>query len=1366
MRSRWFAPVLAASLAFVLFMGRAGATETENQNIEVLPAPGPVTVDGRTDDWDLSGGIFACGDVENSASSYGVWFHALYDAERLYLLARWVDKTPMNNPGSSKGDYGFRGDCLQVRLVTAPNVDAPAVANPGRDDNDAPNARTTHLTCWRDRDGIDVIDVAYGRRFNEGGIRNARTEGAQQAFLEWPDHRGYTQEISIPWRLLARPGLEIRAGARLLMTLEPNFTVGTGGRLTIKDLFKAGVALDRVFTFMSSRGWGYAVLASRGHVAARPVRLADGREFPVRLVGAPLRGRPPEGGHIGPPLQEGVPVADWTGVIKSRMPEGFVPIKFALPEDGYVSLNLFAADGTVARQLLTSQFFTKGDHEVKWDGLTTMSVRRPGRPLPAGEYTWEGFYHSGIGLRLRGWAANSGSAPWHGWGADHGNPVACACTAAILAAPGSQRDAGGTVPPPSRRQESQRDAGGTAGDMVYVGWSGGEGDKPLVACDLDGNIKWKNIRGGIAGATLLACDGKTVYAFNNIKQYAALAVYRLDARTGQYTEWSDLKSTDLTMKDLWGDEPGAPESPSGLAAAGGSVFVSFSGKDTVFVVDAKTGKVAKKLTVLKPSDVEATSAVPPPSRRQEGQRDAGGTTERIFVVSGGREVVSVDVETGETKTVAKPELEGKDWVSALALDKAGNLYLGVRGDHHHVLAFGPDGKLLRMIGRKDGRALLGPWTPDGMFNVSGMTVDTRGQLWVAEDDGSPRRVSVWDTQTGALEKELFGASSYGATGAAINPVDPYLMVGQGCEWRIDPKTGRGSCLGTITREGMASSRFAIGPSGKLYLATTSGFLAGRHSVRIHERLGDANWKLRTVLFPPNDKSKEIRVWSDENDDGKEQPGEAKTYTIDLGGWIEGWYLGMTQDLTFWGTRYRIPVTGFTACGAPQYDLSKAVRLEGPKGGRGGMGAQLGLGSADGKYMLYNGTYGDDHSTFDCYDIASGRLLWTYPNNFTGVHGSHRAIPAEPGLIRGAYDVVGAAKLPPPVGDIWVIATNKGEWHVLTEKGFYLTRLFEGDPMKNVYPEQPVPGAILDTCPPGAGEEAFGGSITQGTDGKLSVQGGHTSFWNVEVVGLETIRALPGGKVALSDDDVRTAESFRTRYLQEGATAKRLAARKATPTFTGDFAKDFATAEIAKYQKDDATACRTAIAWDEQTLYVAWEVKDATPWVNGADAPEFLYARGDTVDLQLGTDPKAPNDRKEAVLGDLRVSIGPFQGKPTVVVYRKAAAEKHPKVFNSGVVKGYEMESVIVLADAKVEVKVDAVNRRYVVEAALPMAALGLVPKAGTPLRADFGVTFGSKAGNDTALRSYWSNQATGLVSDEVFELKMEPQNWGTLELVE
>ncbi|MCY3021892.1 MAG: PQQ-binding-like beta-propeller repeat protein [Planctomycetota bacterium] len=1300
-----------ASLVFLAALASrtVPAIETEHLDFQILPAPGPeagtagpaagtagsVTVDGKTGDWDLSAGIFACGDVENARDKFAVWLHAMYDDKNLYILARWVDPTPMNNPGSSKGDYGFRGDCLQVRVVTAPDVTARDVVSPDRNAKDAPTARTSHLTCWRDKDGLDVVDVAYGRNFNEGGLKDAKTEGATQAFLEDADHKGYAQEMALPWKLLTKPGVEMKPGARVQVTFEPNFTVGTGGRLTIKDLFRPGVAIDRVFTFQGNSCWGYATLATQGKVTPRPVRLSDGREFAVRF-------------------EKNLPVVDWTGLVKSRLPDGFKPIKFTLPEDSYVSLNLFAPDGSVARQLLTSHFFTKGEHEIKWDGLTTPSVRKPGVPVPAGEYTWEGLYHAGIGLRLRGWAGNSGNAPWNGWGADHGNPIACVA----------------------------------AGDRVYVGWSGGEGDKPLLCCDLNGNVQWKNIRGGIASAGPLACDGTTLYAYNDIGQYAARAIYRLDARTGQYTEWSALKSTDLLLKDL-GVEGQDAGGPSGLSAAGGRVFASFHRQETIVVVDAKTGTVIKKLPVPKVGDIEAASA------------------NQVFAVSTGGEVVSVNVETGETKPAAKPALGEKDWVNALALDKAGNLYLGIRGATHHVEVFGPEGKLVRTIGRKGGRSLSGTWTPDGMLNISGMTVDAQGKLWVAEDDGAPRRVSVWDTKTGELKMELFGASSYGAMGAAINPIDPCLMAGQGVEWRIDPKTGRAACLGTITRHGMGASRFGFGPTGRLYLATSpNGGCTGSAPVRIFERLGDADYKLRTVLYPPDEKTKEIRVSADENDDGQEQPAEVKTYNLDLGGWIQGWYLSMTPDMTFYGTLHQVKVTGWTACGAPQYDLSKAKKLAGPENARnrGGMGAQHGHGSADNRYMLYNGTYGDDHSTVDCYDIESGKLFWTYPSNFTGVHGSHRACAAEVGMMRGAYDIAGVATFPAPIGNIWVIPTNKGEWHVLAEKGYYLTRFFEGDPMKNVWPEQGVPGVSLDTCPPGAGEEAFGGSITQGKDGKLSVAAGHISFWNAEVVGLDTVKPLAGGKLSFTADDAKTALSFRERSLQEATALKRLAAKKGTPAFTGDLEKDFAGGEIAKYQKQDATACQTAVAWDEKNLYVGWEVKDSTPWVNGADAPEFMYARGDTVDLQLGTDPKAAKDRKDPMLGDLRLSIGPFQGKPTAVVYRKVAAEKNPKSFSSGVIKDYQMDSVIVLKDAKIDVKTDAVNKRYVVEAALPFAALRLTPSEGLVLRADVGATHGDKAGRDTVLRTHWSNQNTGLVSDEVFELQMTPANWGELQL--
>ena len=63
---------------------------------------------------------------------------------------------------------------------------------------------------------------------------------------------------------------------------------------------------------------------------------------------------------------------------------------------------------------------------------------------------------------------------------------------------------------------------------------------------------------------------------------------------------------------------------------------------------------------------------------------------------------------------------------------------------------------------------------------------------------------------------------------------------------------------------------------------------------------------------------------------------------------------------------------------------------------------------------------------------------------------------------------------------------------------------------------------------------------------------------------------------------------------------------------------------------------------------------------------------------------------------------------------------------------------------------------------MPLKRLGLGIRDGLELAGDFGVTHGDAKGQDTVLRTYWSNQATGIVNDEVFELKLEPRNWGRL----
>ena len=1213
------------------------ATPTENVSFRILPAPAKMVIDGKVDDWDLSAGIFACDDTEVQREHYAIWLHAQYDADNLYLLARWTDETPLNNPGQTLADYGFAGDSLQFRTLTSPGT---------------PQERGQHFTAWRGHDGADVIKIEQGKDFKEGVIEDAKkTGGALQAFTTNPDGKGYVQELAIPWKLLTRDGQPIRAGGSFTLTFEPNFTIGAKGRATVKELFKSGITPDRVFTFMAPQTWGTATLEAKSTGLPQSVRLADAREFPVKM-------------------EKGVPVIDWTGLIKSEELAGFKPIEFTMPADGFISLNIKNAEGQVVRQLLNSTFFAQGKHTVKWDGLTTPSWTRPGEPVPAGKYEWNALTNTGIGMKLRGWAANGGVAPWDSadgagnWGGDHGLPVAVT----------------------------------TEGQQVFLGWNAAEAGKSVLACDLDGKPQWGNNRGGISGVKSLAVHAGVLFVLGgNVGPDGDGAnLYKLNTKDGSYVPWEGSDIADLKTKSLWAaDAAVKPEKADRVFFQDGKLWLAFYQDELLAEVNPVNGKLVQ------------TKATP----GTKGQKEFAEAT-------------------------------GPDGLTYFANGDPDNQVLVHKGKD-----------TVMTIGRKGGRALLGPWQSDGMRFVKAMAVDAVGKLWIMEDDGAPKRVSVWDTKTGKLVNEFFGSTGYGALGGAISPADPNVMFGQGCEWRLDPQTGKAHPTAVITRTGSENARFSTGSNGRLYLAIATNWAFEAGPVKIFERLGEGDYKLRCTFRPEGkDKTAKTTLWTDANGDEQEQPEEVQT--VDGTVRFSGWYMNLGPDLSFTSGDRLFKPTGFTACGAPKYDLNVSTKMP-----------AAGVASADTSLVLEPGKYGETHAVLTCFEIATGKKRWSYPDNFVGVHGSHNACPPQVGMIRGSYSPTGSVKLPKPIGNIWVIPTNVGEWHILTEDGFYLTRLFEGDPMKIKWPDAAIPGTDMSHCPPGMGGEDFGGSIVLGTDGKLYVEAGKTAYWNIEVAGLETVKALAGSSVSISTTEVAEAQKFHDQQLQATVGIRRVTLKKLTPKLTGNLDQDFPGVEIVRFQKSEETTVRSAAAWDSQNLYLAWDVHDATPWANGAEQPENLYLSGDTVDFQLGTDLKADVKRDKAVAGDLRLSIGNFKGTPTAVLYCPVAGKGGtPKTFSSGVIKEYIVGDVKVLADA--QIKLTKRGDGYLVETAIPLASLDFTPTAGQTLHADFGVTYGDPAGRRTRLRSYWNNQHTGIVDDAVFELMLEPKNWGELLIAE
>jgi outer membrane protein assembly factor BamB len=1395
--------VIASFCATALAATGLHATETENQVLRILPAPEKVVVDGKFDDWDLSGGIFACGDVERLREHYGLWFHAMYDADNVYLLARWRDPTPLNTDQSSKGGQGFAGDCLQVRFITGYKT---------------PHEVITWLTCWRDRDGISVVKRESPDQYNTANRRcvrlpnltNALEHGAQQAFTINADGKGYVQELAIPWKQLVEDGKALAPGAELRITVEPNFTTDAAGRLTIKDLFRVGAVPNRGFSFRAYDVWGAGVLEKAGHVKPAPLRLADGRELPVTLA-------------------DGAPVVDWRSLFTVRQWPGFKTLRFDMPFDGHVSLNLRDKKGVVVRQLLTDHPFTRGAHEVKWDGLPTPYFRTPGEPLPAGDYTWEAVAHPGLKLTLRGWAASSG-IPWQagpgtGWGGDHGAPSACTADA----------------------------------QQIYLGWAEAESGKAVIAVDPDnGKVLW-SIGCGTGGAVDgLAVAGGALFGIGRGGTYVhGHDVFRLRSSDGVFENWKGRDSASLAVPDLWQGRPDAATMPlhaDGIEVYRDALYLtfgdpSFSAEDVkswkefgakLFeggpvadqllnlldqqqrkrLVDFVVGRIDEERAMqgyrqqrfdfallaglndlLKSADLAPNPPTLPAAERARATRrflekyfgpalnkrrsdlvaicDARSGKLRkligvslpqavhavsdrlLYVLSAGTTVLTLDPRTGKTSPVVT-DLEN---AVGLAVDAAGRIYVGTGEPDHQVKVFTADGQPAGTIGRKGGRPLLGPWRADGLYAISALTIDGKNRLWATEADHYPKRVSVWNATTGRPVKEFFGATHYGASGGAINPRDPNVLVGVDCEWRFDPKTQTHRCTGVFDRGYHGYAVFCTPANGRLYLAVNFEVEHNRHGIRIFERLGEGNYRLRSEIRP-NYKAKTTTIWSDVNGDAK--PDANETVTLPLLLVTHGsncWSMNLNpHDFTVFPvaldatdakkrTVYQLALAGYTACGAPLWDIDGMKQLPYASG----KDVNGILPSRDGRLLLVCG----ENTCYRCYETATGRLLWTYPNPFFQVHGSHQAPSPEPGLTRGAYGLIGTFTRP-NTGTVWVINANLGEWYLLTEQGYFLGRIFEGDPMLLQWPARCEIGADMTRCPPGGGGEDFGGSATQTKDGKVYLQTGHTAVWNVELGNLEQVRVIGSGSVTLAPKDQPPARAEFEKQSQKAVGTRTCEVIHLTPALTGNLPADFKGARPLEYQKSEKAAVRTALAWDDKHLYLGFDVGDNSPWINGGKEPAQMYVSGDTVDFQFATDAKANAKRTEGVAGDFRISIGNCLGHPTAVLYRKVSAEKKPRTFSSGVVQQYVMDYVAALTKARIVVQRRPDKSGYVVEAAIPWTSLGFVPQPDVFYRGDVGVTHGAVTGDRTRLRTYWSNQETGLVDDAVFELQMTPKNWGQI----
>ena len=809
----------------------------------------------------------------------------------------------------------------------------------------------------------------------------------------------------------------------------------------------------------------------------------------------------------------------------------------------------------------------------------------------------------------------------------------------------------------------------------------------------------------------------------------------------------------------------------GLAAAGGKLYVSLFYDNKLLVLDAADGKPTGE-EIAVPSPVGLCKVDP----------------QTLLAVSG-TQVLRVDLKT---KTATPLVRSGLVAPHSVALDKAGNIFVSDWGTSFQVKVFAPDGRFLRAIGKEGGRPWVGAWEPGGMLVPRGVAVTDDGKLWVAEDDGSPKRVSVWDAQSGTLVKDYLGPAPYGGgTYFWIDPHDPSRFNAEGTRFKVDLAHKTWTPEAVTYRKRNREDPFTpnghnLGATKQVRILYRGGheyavFNLDRGVLSILQRQGDVYRPvaaLGTVHRDPNPKVNgkgdetffrddfgyhvyrgyfpacfrghlgDNYSWTDRNADGLVQPGEmhwAKTIDTAYQPGSQGrcasyWGNDLSPDWSyFFAARFRdrlavfrLDVKGWTAAGAPIYDMAEARPILFDAADHGINGLHV---TADRKLIVcYDYEWGKSPDAIACYDLE-GRRLWSsvMPKRFEGKQ-LHANI--------AMYDFA-----IPGLGDVVCSSLYHGSMrpNLFTSDGLYLGGLLDSSSKLG-------PAALWGESQPYFHQTPEGATYI--------INGGAQAEHVLAIKGLEagSVGRFEGS-YRLGEDDVQRAAAIRQRPAAKTPPRPVLAVTwlDKPPAIDGELGDWNLSAGVTMDGGSGRTA-EVALGRDARRLYLAYRVHERRPMQNGGADWQTLFATGDCVDLMLATDAQADPNRRAAVPGDLRLLLTLFQGRPVAVLYRPVV----PGVAAPATISTIRIDQVVRLESAEVAIRRNAAQGFYTVEAAVPLADLGIDPKSTASLRGDVGVIYADESGRSRSLRLYYYNHHTEMVSDVPTEATLAPGEWGSL----
>jgi len=1325
-------PLLRRTVLSVLIpcLGLAGAraeetaglnmigNQSQNTGLQAVPTPKPVTIDGKLDEWDLSGRMWSFSDI-NIRDDFSVETAAMWDKDYLYLAFKWRDRTPMQNPVNPKYNptEGWKSDAIQFRIKSDAIYWATAWHYTAENTNNLVIDRLKNP--HNDHEGM-VSKTFFGKP-GETDLG----DGVAMAFDKIQG--GYVQEMRIPWKLLFDKAPEIQAGFRVPI----GFEFIWGGKsdkpwplLRYADNMQPG-RTDREFFFRAQDTWGDVELMAKGNLPLRQYR----------------------------PAQEQL--------------SGPFKIKFALPlEAKRFTAVIDDAKGKRVRNLLADRVpadfavsQNDGHYQIEapWDGRDDL-----GKPVPPGEYKVRGLWHTGLDAIYDYTFANPGTPPWDvpdgsgSWGSNHCDPknVAAAGDWMIVSYLLTEGGSGIIGINPEGRKR----------------WGELRGSDPLAASS-ESVIACLKVKGTPDAIFKLAAqDGKNqpfvldgkerpfplslteILGEENPRSVTAMAIH------GKMLALA-LDNGELALLDTDSAKPAKRVKTgalSGLAYAPDGTLYAISGHAAV-KLDATSGAASPAKT----PGLEDAAAITTDRDGNLLAFDAGKDQQVKAFSPEGKLVYTAGKKGGRPiRGAFDPEAMSK--VSSVAVDGKGQIWVAEFTLYpRRVSVWGRDGKLVRdYIG---GTAYAGSGTflydedpsivYDGAneFKLSGPHHEQQQVtqiLWKADEtradepktfdispNANPSRARFRSNASGTEHEYLFKQPTYFYA-------EPNVLFMEGKNgWRPVAAIGLvGQISGSVGEKGNA---VAEPPTGEFAgLSPWDGFF-----------------------------------WNDENGDGRVQraecqivPYDAKDKTkrpqadqlpIPLSG---GWTSPINQkDLSFLvASIYRYKPLRYTRDGAPIYGPAsiekvgdfarKPIELTPVPEENLILGLRTsGLGTPS--------SPGDP--TLAGIDAQSGELLWNYPNPFPGVHGSHKAVMPKPGLIIGPLRICGVAKVNDEVGRVFSIRGNLGQDFFFTTDGLNIGALFRDCR----YPGEELPDTVADIqgkslAAFSEGGEPFSGWFGKMADGKIreATSIARNASLVVQITGLESIRRFTGPTLNLTAEQLKDITLAEPQYAPPKAEQTYAITKVTASPLADERAKLWKSVPPMALAKQGFPERGSAqIAYDAENLYLRFQVQnDASPWLNEGSDFRRLFKTGDAVDFQIG--PAEPAKRLNPGAGDERVVISMIGGQPVAVLMRPVDAGSTALHTYSSPVGQKKFARVEKLADAQLIAR--ATPSGYTVQAAIPLKTLGLDFQPGAKFRGDAGFLSSDQGGHLTMARTYWANDETGLVNDEPQEAWLYPAKWG------